>query len=252
MKRPDSQLLFVAWQDAASGQIIPVGRLLRLEQGYEFAYIASVRKAEALGFAPLVTFPELASVYRSAQLPPLFSNRLMSASRRDFAEHLQRLGMSESEAEPFTILARSAGRRETDKLEVFAPPQVVGDIAEGVFLVRGLRHIPGAEAAAEQLQQGARLFVMVDVQNEVNPAALALRTERRELLGYVPDYLARELANHDLPGSLLQVEVKQVNPAPAPVHHRLLCQFKYSQQGGPELFTGADYQPVSSVATAAE
>lgn len=54
-----------------------------------------MRKAEALGFAQLLTFPELTSVYRSAHLPPLFSNRLMSASRRDFAEHLQRLGVSE-------------------------------------------------------------------------------------------------------------------------------------------------------------
>src|SRR5690606_4417967 len=135
--------------------------------------------------------------------------------------HLQRLGLSEAEAEPFTILARTAGRKQTDKLEVFAPPQVVNDTAEGLFLVRGLRHIPGAEDAAEQLAEGAALFVMADVQNDVNPAALALRSERRELLGFVPDYLARELANHALPARSLKVQVKRMNPAPAPVHQRL-------------------------------
>ena len=81
------QRLFIAWQDPESRKIIPVGRLLRLQGGYEFAYIGSVHEARARGFAPLVTFPELGQVYRSVELPPLFSNRLMSSARRDFAEY---------------------------------------------------------------------------------------------------------------------------------------------------------------------
>lgn len=93
---------------------------------------------------------------------------------------------------------------------------------------------------------------MEDVQNEVNAAALALRTKRCELLGFVPDYLAQELARHDLPARLLTIEVRRVNPAPGPVHHRLLCHFQYPDHGDPVLFAGAEYQPLSSMATAAE
>ena len=42
------KVLFVAWQDAKSRQIIPVGRLLRLPDGFEFAYIGSVKRAQEL------------------------------------------------------------------------------------------------------------------------------------------------------------------------------------------------------------
>lgn len=201
-------------------------------------------KAQERGFEPLLTFPDLSAVYRSAQLPPVFSNRLMSASRQDFAEHLGRLGLSLEEWEPFTVLARSAGRRQTDRLEVFAPPQVVGDLAEGLFLVRGVRHVPGAEDAAEKLQEQARLYVMADVHNEINPAALALRNEQCQLLGYVPDYLAQELADRGCERSLLVVNALRINPRPAPVHHRLLCHFEYPRSAAPDLFTGPDYEPL--------
>jgi hypothetical protein len=88
-----------------------VGRLLRVSDGYEFAYIGAVHRAQQLGFEPLLTFPSFDNVYRSSQLPPVFSNRLMNASRNDFAEHVARLALRVDEAEPFTVLARSAGRR---------------------------------------------------------------------------------------------------------------------------------------------
>lgn len=42
------KVLFVAWQDAKSRRIIPVGRLLRLPDGFEFAYIGSVKRAQEL------------------------------------------------------------------------------------------------------------------------------------------------------------------------------------------------------------
>lgn len=243
------QVLFVAWQDSVSRKIVPVGRLLRLQGQFEFTYIAAVEEASALGFEPLLTFPELSAVYRSKELPPLFSNRLMPTSRADYAEHVGRLGLSPDEAEPFTVLARSAGKRVTDKLEVFAPPQVTGNKAEGLFLTRGMRHIPGAEDAAEQLSEQASLKVLADFQNDINPAALLLRSAGCHMLGYVPDYLAQELKRNDCSGSPMQVKVLRVNPRPAPVHHRLLCQFEFSHDSVPKLFTGPGFQPLASSAS---
>lgn len=247
---PSTPVLFVAWQDAASRKILPVGRLLRATDGYEFVYIEAVREALKLGFSPLMTFPKLDVVYRSVALPPLFSNRLMSASREDFPEHLQRLGLDVDEREPFTILARSSGRRETDKLEVFAPPQTTGGAARGLFLVRGLRHTSGGEAAAEHLQPEDSLVVTADTENAANPAALTLSNRDGEKLGFVPDYLAQELADRELQGDLLKVTVARISLPPAPVHHRVLCRFEYPVKDG-DLFTGPRYQPLSGAVSAA-
>ena len=242
-------VLFLAWRDAKSRRIIPVGRLLRLPDVFEFAFIGSVKRSQESCFLPLVTFPSLHEVYRSSQLPPLFSNRLMSTSRSDFADHVNRLALRVDEAEPFTVLARSAGRRETDKLEVFSPPELVGDKAMGFFLARGVRHIDGAEDAIERLVQQAALHVIADRDNPVTAAALVLENDGAQRLGFVPDYLAQELASNKCPSDLLKVSVAQVNPRPAPLHHRLVCRFEYEDPAAHVFFAGSEYQPLSNSAT---
>ena len=79
-------LLFVAWQDAESRRIVPIGRLLRRDGRYEFAYVNAVSDARALGFEALLTYPDLEEVYESRDLPPLFSNRLLPKRRPELAE----------------------------------------------------------------------------------------------------------------------------------------------------------------------
>lgn len=243
------QLLFVAWQDPESRQILPIGRLLRQGQTYEFSYIQAVEEAKQLGFEPLLTFPDLNEVYRSDELPPLFSNRLMPKSRPEFARYLSELGLSVGAAEPFTVLSRSGGRRATDRLEVFSPPAERESLYEGVFLLRGVRHVPHSEEALAHLPAQSCLFVMADVQNPANSAALALRDEEKRLLGYVPDYLASELGAAGAKPSCLCVTVLKVNPPPAAVHQRVLCQYQCPQDVGGILFRGSRYQPISKRAT---
>ncbi len=242
-------VLFVAWQDAESRRIVPIARLLRVGGEYEFAYVGAVEQARALGFGPLLAFPDISEVYRSKALPPLLSNRLMPKSRPEFPDYVGQLDLSEETAEPFTVLARSGGRRTTDRLEVFAPLASLGDESEGLFLVRGIRHVPGAEAALEQLAPGAPLRIMADVHNEVNPAALLLRCEEKRLVGFVPDYLANELASAGAQLRSLSLSVVKVNPPPAPVHHRLLCRLRCGNALGDRLFRGEAYRPLSARAT---
>ena len=244
-------ILYLAWQAKESRRILPVGRLLRTEHGYEFAYIRAVRAAQALGFLPLMTFPDLDEVYRCAELPPLFSNRVMRPSRPDFRAHLAEFALSVQDNEPFTVLARSGGRRMTDELEVFAPPEVTPLGAEAFFLARGVRHIGGSEAALQDLAPGTGLYVNPEPTNPVNSAALLVQDTQGRTLGYVPDYLANELALSGGSASQLQVSTVKVNPDPAPVHHRLLC--KYVCTGAPvhPLFTGEAYQPLPPAATPA-
>jgi hypothetical protein len=243
-------ILFVSWQDEVSRRIVPIGRLLRLGDGYEFGYIKAIEDAETLGFQALLSFPKLDAVYRSAALPPLFENRVMPRSRQDFPEHIAQLALDMEQAEPFTVLARTGGRRLTDRLEVFAPPVASGDSVEGVFLARGIRHVPGAEIAVAKLQPMDRLLVLADLQNAASRLALALRSSHCEMLGYVPDYLAEELGLLNADPTHLKVTALKVNPDPAPVHHRLLCHFAYPVAfGGADLFRGPRYAPVSRHAT---
>lgn len=241
--------LFLTWQDTESRRFFPIGRLLRLESGYEFTYIHAVEEARKVGFEPLLSFPALDEVYRFRNLPALFSNRVMRPTRGDYPQHIRELGLTLAGGpmEPLTILARSGGRRATDNLEVFAPPVIHSGQAEGLFFVRGMRHVPGSEQALANCSAGAHLCVMADVQNPVARHALALRTERGELIGYVPDYLAAELDRHHAPASALDTQVEQVNPAPATVQHRLLCRFTYPVAGSVTeglSFQGQRYQPL--------
>jgi hypothetical protein len=244
-------VLFAAWQNPSSRSIVPVARLLRDAQGaYEFAYIRQAELAREQGFCPFVTFPELERVYRSAELPPLFTNRLMPSSRPDFPAFVSQLSLDQH-ADPLDILARSGGRRATDTIEVFSPPTFSNEgQAETFVLARGTRHVPGAEDAIGGLSAGEVLLVMHDLQNPFGKHALALRTEGQAMVGYLPDYLALELARTDASTvAALSVTVERVNAPPAPSSHRLLCRVVLPESLRTTLFQGEQYAPIASTAT---
>ncbi len=243
--------VFLAWQCAATRKIIPVGRLLVLGSGgYEFSYIQSVHRAERMGFGPLVSFPELETVYRSKSLPALFKNRVMPTSRPDFPAFVSELGLNAG-ASAIEVLGRSGGRRATDELEVFSPPvDLPGGTSEMYVLVRGVRHVKGAEDAIADLEPGQRLLVLRDEQNPHAVHAKLLRTDGTELVGYLPDYLAQELDRRENATIQdLRVTVEKVNPPPAPVHHRLLCRVDFPTADS--LFKGDDYAPIGEGAASA-
>lgn len=240
--------VFLAWQCPQTRKIVPIGWLLALNGGYEFSYIGSVRHAQSLGFGPLVSFPDLEMVYRSKALPALFKNRVMPASRPDFPAFVSELGLGTG-ASPIEVLSRSGGRRATDEFELFSPPAERPDgKSEMYVLVRGVRHVRGAEEAIAGLVPGQRLLVLRDEQNPHAMHAKLLRTDGTELVGYLPDYLAQELDGPGKPSlKELFVTVEKVNPPPAPVHHRLLCRVEFPTTDS--LFKGADYAPIGIGAT---
>jgi hypothetical protein len=247
MKSPE--VLFVAWQEPDSRRILPIARLLKHHGDYEFAYINAVEEATRLGFKPLLSFPELGTVYNATELPPLFTNRLMPKSRPAFSGYITELGLTAEQAEPFAVLARSEGRRATDSLEIFSGPLPCADGYEGFFLARGVRHLPDCEEALKSVAPGDRLYVMADVQNDSNPGALLLRTASKHVVGYFPDHLANELHEARADLSTVRVTVSRVNPPPAPTVHRLLCHFTCPSELGTQLYRGPRYHPLSSRAT---
>jgi hypothetical protein len=243
--------VFLAWQCPKTRAILPIGRLVELGKAdYEFCYIRAVRRAEEHGFGPLISFPHLDGVYRSAELPPVFHNRVMRKSRPDFPAFVSEL-LLPVDVGPLPLMARSGGRRVTDELEVFGPPEEGrAGHPEMHVLVRGVRHLPHAEGVIGALTVGERLFVMRDLQNEAGEHALMLRTESKVPVGYLPDYLAREFT-----GALcdraadLTITVAKVNPAPSPVHHRLLCHVAFP--AGMRVFQSDEYQPLVAGASVA-
>src|SRR5947209_4726112 len=116
--------LFLAWQDPESRRWYPVGRLETLNGLYSFTYTKGAELARSdAQFKPLMSFPELHTIYVSERLFPLFANRLLSPTRPEYSDYLQWLSIPENARDPVAILYRSGGRRVTDTLEVFPGPE---------------------------------------------------------------------------------------------------------------------------------
>ncbi|MDW7710514.1 MAG: HIRAN domain-containing protein [Deferrisomatales bacterium] len=252
--------LFVAWQDPANRAWFPVGRLTREAGVYQFVYLVGALRAEKqAGFDRLAGFPSFDRVYEAANLFPLFTNRLPPRSRPEYGEFVRWLNVPDDEDDPIVLLARSGGRRATDSLEVYPCPEPDEEARYHIhFVVHGLRHLPEASIErVERLEPGERLFLMHDLQNPKDPKALLLRTgDRGERdvypVGYCPRYLAEDLHGiWEKAGSTLSVAVERVNPAPAPLQLRLLCNLTSLWPAGFKPFSGDIYEPIpDDVATA--
>jgi hypothetical protein len=248
------KVLFVAWRSPQTSTIHPVGRLLATTHGgvsgWEFAYIHGTEKAGHEGFTPFPDFPDLATVYTSTELPPLFRNRVMAPSRADFDEHVRNLGLPADAREPVAILARSAGLRPTDEIEVSGLPSfdTHHQRFEYVFFLRGVRHIGGAEERIRHLQAGDELLLRPDPRNPHDPLAVAVDARTAEPVGYVPHSLVEDLELLRRRGSRLRALVERINAHPAPVHERLLVRLTASHVEGFVPFNSQRYLPLAGTA----
>lgn len=248
----DPPFLFVAWQNPEKRGIRVVGRLSMIPGGeatrYEFIYLEGARRAQReYGFQPFLAFPELETVYRSNRLFPFFTNRVVPSKRGDYPAYIEELGLTREEATPERILSRGGGRRMTDHVEIFAPPQPDPEsgLGEMFFLLRGLRYMSaGTEERIATLERGTQLSCMLDFQSPHNPRAVMLRTDDNFLLGYVPDYLADDVALLRENEAPLAVHVERVNPRPAPQAHRLLCRLQARWPVDHAPFSDESFQPL--------
>jgi hypothetical protein len=246
-------VLFVTWRSPGNRRIYPVGRLLQApsQPQWEFTYIEGSRDAEPHGFAPFLEFPEIDQVYRSDDLFPFFQLRLMASSRPDFAHYVHRLGLRPEERSPLVILARSAGRSTTDRVELIAPP--VFDRAKAghvsYFFARGIRYLPDAEPVVAALRRDDRLEWSPEPQNEHDPHAIALFGPAHTLVGRVPFYLVDDLQQLIVKAAELDVFVEQVNLPPSPADQRLLCRLETRWKNGFVPFATERFEPRAKMAT---
>ena len=241
--------LFLAWQDPNSRTWFPVGKLTSEGGLYYFSYLrGAIQAKEQADFQPLWSFPDLYHCYSSAELFPLFANRLLRPSRPDYKDFVQWLNIPEQRDDPIALLARSGGRRKTDSLEVF--PCLERDEHGSYhmhFFAHGLRHFPEAiQQYVQSLKPETPLLVTHDVQNKFDSRALILRTEDLHFVGYCPRYLTQDF--FELVCRFPQranFTVERVNPPPTPLQFRLLCNLTVAWSEDFQPFSDPIYQPLA-------
>jgi hypothetical protein len=238
--------LYVAWR-RPDGLIVPVGRLTQQTRPegtvFRFVYLKGAERHHE--FPGLPGLPNLYEQYESQALFPVFANRVMPRDRADYGNFIEQLDLS-VEADPFEVLGRSEGVRETDRIEVFPGAEPVSDASLcTLFFARGIRHLDGASEAVSQLRVGDELVLVPQPSNPVNPRAMLLNTRTGSSVGWAPDYLLDLLHELDhLNGAAPVIQVEHVNPPTAAPHLRLLCRATAPWPLGYEPFTGPDFQPL--------
>ena len=251
--------LFLAWQHTRPnpGQRpvtrawYPIGQLEAEpdKSFYRFNYTEGARRAASeAGFAPLEAFPELGRTYESADLFPVFRNRLIQPGRDDYREYVERLGLASDETDPMEILAVSGGTRQTDNLEVFPKIRKHHDGSFSCrFFLHGWRHVStAAQTRLETLKAGDPLRVCLELNNPATGAAIQLQTaDDYHMLGWAPRYLLGDMlatlahAPHDLEASVVRL-----NPPPAPGNQRVLVELGGRFDEGFQPMTGGDFRPL--------
>ena len=248
--------LYVAWRDPEMRRFHTVGLLTNANGRYQFRYTQGAQDAaNTRHFAPFPSFPDLRSVYEDVELFPLFANRVMPRSRRDYAEYVEWLALPQGEDDPMALLMRSGGRSATDTLELYPCPERTEDGDYHLhFFVHGVRYMTAqAQERMEILPPQTRLALLPDMQNRNDWQAFLLRTDDDEpdgtyLVGYCPRYLCPDLwklltEQQGDPRDVV-VQVERVNPPPAPMQMRLLCCITMRWPARFTPFSDAAHQPL--------
>ena len=241
--------LFLAWQDHKPSRAwFPVGRLdADVEHSsYRFRYIGGAERArKEAGFPPLIEFPALDQDYQSSELFPLFQNRVRNRARRDFANYLRSLDLTE-EADPIEILSTNGGRRVTDAYEVF--PKIEKDDSGSFscrFFLHGWRHIHEvAKDEINRLVQGQELYVTLELTNPATKLAVQIQTTDYCMIGWAPRYLVNDLVAAMVEGpNEYGAKVVRINPRTILMKQRALIEM-YGCWNKHEPMNSEDFTPL--------
>ena len=237
--------LYVAWQDQTTRAWHTVARLRRVKDEYEFVF---TRGAERLRNVPFDLFKmDVHKRYRSNDLIPLFRNRLLSRSRSDYRKIANWLNLSGEEDE-FHTLTKFGLIPGTDSILIYPEPEINSNKYLLEFFVHGIRHMHSdALALCGQIKDGDRILPLLDVQNPIDPNAVALRCREQTLIiGYVPTFYAsdlKEILSQSKVAKSAQITVVR-NNEDAPEQLRLLCRFEAPVPAGFRALNSESHQPL--------
>jgi hypothetical protein len=184
--------------------------------------------------------------YQSKDLIFLFKNRLPPRGRTDFAKMARWLNLRGDEEE-FVLLAKFGLIPGTDSILVYPEPDVSEGTYQLEFFVHGIRHMhSSASKWCAEAEEGGRLFPLLDVQNPVDPNAVALRAASNVLIGYVPAFYAGDLKRVLLDSrysALARISILR-NNVDAPIQLRLLCRFTSPVSQSFRVLDTADHEPL--------
>jgi hypothetical protein len=240
--------LFVAWRPSMPDLTgwRPVGRLEHDGELYRFWYTQGARKP---AFRPFSQMENLEQVYESDDLFPLFANRLLPKSRPEYEAYLRWSGFDiANPPEPILVLGVTEGIRQTDAVEVFPCPMPDADGCYlNKFFVHGIRWMPPAAIdRISRLAPDEPLKIMLDLQNEQDPNAVAVRTvSERMQIGFVPRYLAHDVWQlvNECDVEFIKLCVARIN-RDAPLQNRVLCRMHACWPGGFQPCSGEDFTPI--------
>jgi hypothetical protein len=242
--------LFLAWQaQDPSRAWFPIGRLNAdgARKHYVFQYTKGAQRAEKeAGFHLLPAFPDLMAKYEASELFPLFKNRVLDPSRRDFDAYLRSLDLDPQNPDPIQILAISGGERQTDSFEVF--PKIEkgeNNTFSCRFFLHGLRHVsPSGQERGLKLQSLERLQVSLELNNPATGTAIQLTTDDYQFLGWAPRYLVEDILAAIKQSPKIAAQVVRVNEVGVPINRRILVELSGSLPDNFEPMSGPDFQVI--------
>jgi hypothetical protein len=235
----------LAWQDQDTRRWHTIGLLTATGDGYEFVFTKGVKYLRSMPSNLFNMKP--GERFRSANLMPLFLNKIPPRARTDFAKIAHWVGLEGSENE-FTLLKRFGLIAGTDALMVYPEPMVDDGHYTVDFFVHGMRHMhDDAPKWCKSLSEGDELLPLLDVKNPVDPSAVALRGKDGTIIvGYVPAFYANDLyriLRHKDAAQDAKITVQR-NNSDAPIQLRLFCRFAAQVGGGFRALDTNDHEPL--------
>ena len=216
----------IIWQDSTTRALVHVGWLEYTGAWFEFSYTDEARRHER--FTPFPAFPNLDESYRSAELFPYFSVRLIGVADLNYEAVMDAIGLSGRDATPAELLALAPDSQH-DTIQVVPEPTEAADgTLRRTFLVSGFRYadeVTDGEAtrAVDRLEGGDVLELAPEPTNPHSPRAILVVAGATQV-GWLPDYLVEEVHAYTAAGRRVEVAVERANGPDVPSHVRLQCQ----------------------------
>ena len=251
MQPSQMKSLFLAWQ-APTRAWFPIGRLNADTKGerYAFQYTQGALRAESeVGFQPLLAFPKFDEKYEASELFPLFSNRVLGSSRKDFSDYLRSLDIDSNDADPIEILAISGGERQTDNLEVFPKIEIKSDNSFSCrFFLHGLSHVSEeGQQRCMSLKSEEALQISLEVNNPATKLAVQLSTKEYQFIGWAPRYLIEDILRAVPKFSDLSAKVVRVNDINVPLNRRILIELSGHLPKEFQPMSSNDFQVIKAI-----
>lgn len=181
--------LYLIWKSEKNRKQYIIGELSK-NTHYEFKYCDEVSEAEKEGFRPLVSFPELDTVYCSKVLFSVFESRLPDKKRKDMDSILKKYEMDEYE--PYQLLKKSGARLPIDSFYFIDPIIDTSKPFKRKFYMAGVRHYIGCDGRdcdkSLEITTGEEVILESEPENVEDKKAVKVLNSKKQKLGYIPRY----------------------------------------------------------------